>query len=50
MLWWLSPGEGWYAVTLSGWDKLHNVTAYHPSPGDNATTENQGVDVKYMQG
>ena len=22
MLWWLSPGEGWDAVTGCGWDKL----------------------------
>ena len=22
VLWWLSPGEGWDAVTLCGWDKL----------------------------
>ena len=22
VLWWLSPGEGWDAVTLCSWDKL----------------------------
>ena len=22
VLWWLSPGEGWDAVSKSGWDKL----------------------------
>ena len=22
VLWWLSPGEGWNAVTRCGWDKL----------------------------
>ena len=38
MLWWLSPGEGWDAI----------LDAVGVNCKKDATTENQGVGVKYM--
>ena len=38
MLWWLSPGEGWDAVTY----------AVEINCKKGGTTENQGTGVKYM--